>query len=95
MVSHPVSEPKTKTSVSNEPDHNEIIKRSFKYLIQWLAIAVAAKFIPTQPLNIKEVLMIAVVGAATFALLDMYAPTVSQGVRHGVGFAIGVKTLTI
>ena len=36
-----------------------------------------------------EVLMIAVVASATFAILDMYAPTIGHTARQGAGFGIG------
>ena len=37
----------------------------------------------------EEVLMIALTAAATFALLDMYAPSVGATARQGAGFGIG------
>lgn len=74
-------------------DREEMIKRGFKYLIQWLAIVVAALFIPNKPLDQREVFMIAVIGAATFALLDLYAPTVSNKVNPELGLAIKKEKL--
>ena len=40
-------------------------------------------------MNPDEVLMIAVVASATFAILDMYAPTIGHTARQGAGFGIG------
>ena len=40
-------------------------------------------------MSLEEVAMIAVTGAATFAILDMYAPAVSDAARKGAGFGIG------
>lgn len=74
-------------------DTTEILKRAFKYLIDGLIIALAARYIPSQELKWQEILMIAVVAAATFAILDMYTPTIATAARQGAGFAIGVKTL--
>jgi len=76
-------------------NQDEIIKRSFKYFIEWFAIALALKFIPSQQLNIKDILMVSIVGAVVFAILDMYSPSVSEAARKSVGIAIGVKTLTL
>ena len=35
--------------------------------------------------------MIAVTAAATFALLDLYAPSVSAYARQGAGFGVGAN----
>ena len=71
-------------------DTNKIAQRIVKYLVEWLAIAIAAKFIPNQNINVTEIVMIAMVGATTFALLDMFAPQVSQGARLGTGLSLGM-----
>jgi len=57
-------------------DSTEVIKRIFKYLIEALVIAIAAKYIPKQELKLNEIIMIAITGAAVFAILDLYSPTV-------------------
>ena len=40
-------------------------------------------------MNVEEIVMIAITAAATFALLDMYAPSVGLATRQGAGFGIG------
>ena len=35
--------------------------------------------------------MIAITAAATFALLDMYAPSIGSAARQGTGFGIGAN----
>jgi hypothetical protein len=65
-----------------------------KYLLEGAAVAFAAFYIPRRNINIKEVLMIALAAAATFALLDVFAPTVSYGARQGSGFGIGYQVST-
>ena len=72
-------------------DLNEIIRRALKYLIEGLAIAVAAIAIPKRQLKVEEIAMIAAAGASTFAILDLYAPEVASGARRGAGYAIGAK----
>jgi len=62
-----------------------------KYLLEGLAIAVAAYVIPQKKTNVKDVAKIALVGAITFAVLDMFAPAVSSGARTGAGFGIGAQ----
>ncbi len=72
-------------------DLQEIVKRAIKYLIEGGAVAVAAYYIPRKQMKIEEVIMIAITAAATFALLDMYAPSISNAARQGTGFGIGAN----
>jgi hypothetical protein len=74
-----------------QADLNEIIRRALKYLVEGLAIAIAAYAIPSRQLKMEEVMMIAASGAATFAVLDMYSPEGAAGARKGAGFGIGAK----
>ena len=69
----------------------EILKRAVKYLIEGAAVAVAAFYIPKNQPKMEEVVMIAITAAATFALLDMYAPSVGSAARQGTGFGIGAN----
>jgi len=72
-------------------DIQEIVKRAVKYLIEGGAVAVAAYYIPKKKMNIEEIAMIAVTAAATFAILDMYAPSIGNAARQGTGFGIGAN----
>uniref|UniRef100_A0A6C0EJG9 Uncharacterized protein n=1 Tax=viral metagenome TaxID=1070528 RepID=A0A6C0EJG9_9ZZZZ len=72
-------------------DIQEVVKRAIKYLIEGGAVAVAAYYIPKKQMNVEEIIMIAVTAAATFALLDMYAPSISNAARQGAGFGIGAN----
>jgi hypothetical protein len=67
----------------------EVVSNLLKYLIEGLAIAIVAYALPAKKLKIDEVAMIAVTGAATFAILDMYAPGASGAARMGAGFGVG------
>ena len=62
-----------------------------KYLLEGLAVAAAAYFIPKRKTSVQEVAMIALTAAATFAVLDLFAPAVGSGARHGAGFGIGAR----
>lgn len=59
-------------------ESNEIFKRTFKYLIVALAVAFAANNIPQYKMELQEVAMISITAACVFAIVDMYAPTVSN-----------------
>jgi len=62
-----------------------------KYLIEGLAVAAAAFYIPRRKTNLQEIAMIALTAAAVFAVLDQFAPNVASGARHGAGFGIGMN----
>ena len=77
----------------NAFDLQEVVKRAIKYLIEGGAVAVAAYYIP-QGVNkpsFEEIALIAITAAATFALLDMYAPSIGNAARQGTGFGIGAN----
>jgi hypothetical protein len=76
-----------------ELDLSEIIKRAVKYLLEGGAVALAARYIPAEKIDIREVAAIAFTAACVFAILDMYAPSVSVAARQGAGFAIGSSTV--
>lgn len=60
-----------------------------KYVLEGVAVAVAAFFLNGKKTNPQEILMIALVAAGTFFVLDQLAPAVSAGARQGSGFGIG------
>lgn len=62
-----------------------------KYLLEGAATAVAAFYLTKKNQNVQEVAMIGLVAAATFAILDQFAPGVSAGARQGSGFGIGAN----
>jgi len=72
-------------------DLQEVIKRAVKYLVEGAAVAVAAYYIPKKQMNVEEIAMIAITAAATFAILDMYAPSIGSAARQGTGFGIGAN----
>lgn len=62
-----------------------------KYFLEGAAVAAAAFYLTQKKTDIQEVLMIALVAAATFAVLDQFAPAVASGARQGAGFGIGTN----
>ena len=64
-----------------------------KYLLEGIAVAVAAYFIPIKKVEITEIIFIALSAAATFAVLDIFAPKVGDGARKGAGFGIGANVV--
>jgi ABC-type Co2+ transport system permease subunit len=72
-------------------DGSEILVRFFKYAFEGVIVATAAYFIPQKKSDPEEILIIALVAAATFAVLDLFAPSISASARFGAGAGIGAN----
>lgn len=74
-------------------DMGDLVSRIVKYAFEGLAVALAAYLLPSymggKGLRMSEIGMIALVAMATFAILDVYAPSVGSSARTGAGFGIG------
>ena len=71
----------------------EIVNRAIKYLIEGLFVAIAAIFVPKKSLPVEEILTLAVVAAAVFAILDVVSPSIGVTARQGAGFGIGANVV--
>jgi len=74
-------------------DINEFVKRAIKYLVEGIMVAFAAFVIPKQKLNLEEVCIIAMSAAATFAILDVFIPSMGASVRNGAGAGLGINLI--
>jgi len=72
-------------------DVQELIKRIVKYLFEGIVVALVAYTIPKKRLDIEEVVIIALVAAMTFSLLDVFVPAMGATARTGAGFGIGAN----
>jgi hypothetical protein len=70
-------------------DMGDILSRIIKYAFEGLAVAIAAYVLPGKTLKMSEIGMIALTALATFAILDIYAPSVGASARTGAGFGVG------
>lgn len=71
---------------------DSLMKRLVKYLIEGLVVAAVAHWIPSKgKLSPNEVGVIALTAAATFSVLDYFAPSLSASARAGTGLSIGAK----
>ena len=77
--------------MSNVFDLGELVKRTIKYLVEGVMVAIAAYAIPKRSLNLDEVALIALTAAATFSILDTYIPSMGVSARTGAGFGIGAN----
>lgn len=72
-------------------DFREALIRIAKYLLEGSTVGFAAYFIPADKPSLDEVLLISIVAAATFSVLDLFAPSISPHARSGAGFGIGAS----
>ena len=72
-------------------DFSELIKRAIKYLVEGVMVAIAAFAIPKKALNVEEIIIIALMAAATFSVLDVFVPSIASSARGGAGFGIGAN----
>ena len=72
-------------------DLAEVINRAIKYLIEGIAVGLAAVLVPRRGIDVQEVIAIAIVAAAVFAVLDLVSPSIGVTARQGAGFGIGAN----
>ena len=72
-------------------DWKEALVRFFKYMLEGSAVGFAGFFVPKVKPAFDEVLLISVVAAATFSVIDLFAPSISPHARQGAGFAMGAS----
>ena len=73
-------------------DLGQMFQRLVKYVVMGFAIAVAAFYIPKSgKMRLEEVVMISITAAATFAVLDFFAPSIGSAARTGAGFGVGAN----
>jgi hypothetical protein len=70
-------------------DTQEMFTRVVKYLLEGLVVGLVAWMIPAKSLDVHEALLIALVAAAMFAILDLVAPAIGSSVRQGAGLGLG------
>lgn len=82
-------------------DLKEILKVSTKYILQGLAIAIAAYYVPLmyktslRKPTFNEIFLISITAAFTMLLLDYFTEPVGFGAKLGAGFTIGQKLVTM
>ncbi len=73
-------------------DFGELVRRTIKYIVEGIMVAIAAYVIPRgKGLDLDEVMLIALTAAATFSILDTYIPSMGVSARTGAGLGIGAN----
>ena len=70
-------------------DAQEVFTRLIKYIVEGLTVGIIAMIMPAKPLAVEEALLLALVAAAMFSILDLVAPSIGASMRTGVGFGFG------
>ena len=74
-------------------DASEIFTRIVKYLVEGLVVGIVAMILPKKPLSLDEAVLIALVAAAMFSILDLVAPSIASSARFGTGASMGVSLI--
>jgi len=78
-----------------ETNPKEILMKLLKYVLEGLAVAIAAYWIPQfssgKKMDNDFIITIAITAACMLAVLDVFAPTIGRSFRLGSGFGIGSK----
>lgn len=72
-------------------DFTELLKRAIKYIVEGVMVAIAAYSIPKKKLDLEEIIIIGLMAAATFSVLDVFVPSIASSARGGAGFGIGAN----
>lgn len=70
-------------------DWREALTRFLKYMLEGATVGFAAAFVPKNRPSFEEIILLSVVAAATFSIIDLFAPSISPHARQGAGFAMG------
>lgn len=65
------------------------------YLIEGIAVAIAAYVIPNRRTKWNEVAVISAIASLSFFILDVFSDTVGTGSRLGAGLGIGYNLVNI
>lgn len=72
-------------------DYKKVCQQITKYLICGMTVSFVAFFIPRRQMKLEEIVIISFTAAATFAVLENYAPSLYKPSLFGTGFGIGAN----
>lgn len=89
------------SETDNKINMENAIQIASRYILQGLAIALAAYYVPLmyktslRKPTFNEIFLIAITAAATMFILDKFIAPVGFGAKLGAGFTIGQKLVTL
>ena len=70
----------------------DFVQKIIKYIVVGLAVAICAVLIPKKAPSMEEVTMLALMAAATLAVVDTFTnPTIAHSLNQGIGFGLGAN----
>lgn len=78
-----------------QPTFNDILKKILKYIIEGLVVAIAGYYIPSKKPDMSELIIIGLVAASTFAILEVYMPDAYMASKFGFGFQTGRNLIPV
>jgi hypothetical protein len=72
-------------------DTRELCKRVVKYILEGLVVGFCALVLPKQKPDFESAFSLALIAAASFAILDLFAPSIGQSARFGAGAGLGAN----
>lgn len=84
-----------------DKESNTLLKISIKYILQGLAIAIAAYYVPVmyktslRKPTLNEILSISVIASITMFILDYFIAEAGIGAKLGAGFSIGQNLIKL
>lgn len=67
-----------------------VASKALKFMIEGMAVALAAYYIPKRKMQMGEIIAVAISAAAVFAVIDILAPQMSSSLRTGMGLGVGL-----
>ena len=77
--------------MSGNVDVMDLVRRAVKYLFEGLVVAFVAGILPKKALSMEEILLLGLVAATTFSILDTFVPNIASSARSGAGFGLGAN----
>jgi hypothetical protein len=75
--------------IFNNVKSNLTTQQLVRYLVEGIAVAIAAYVIPNRRTKLNEVAVIAFIAAISLFILDVFSKDIGVGSRLGAGFGIG------
>lgn len=83
------------TTVFTSVKEKLTIRNLILYLIEGIAVAIAAYVIPNRRTKLNEIVVISFIASISFFILDVFSDKVGSGSRLGAGLGIGYNLVNI
>ena len=70
---------------------SDLLKKIITYCIEGFAVSLVLTLIFKKIRSYENILLIGLTATALFSIMDLYSPTISNFVRQGTGFGLGIN----